>query len=34
MGTADAKKGEIRELMVEPAVFMELAKGLCNMKGK
>lgn len=37
MGTADAKKGEITEVMVEPAVFiaLELAKGLYNnVKGK
>ena len=32
MGTADTKKGEITEVMVEPAVFkaLELAKGLHN----
>jgi len=37
MGTADAKKGEITEVMVEPAVFraLELTNGLYNnVKGK
>jgi len=37
MGTADAKRGEITEVMVEAAVFLalELAKGLYNnVKGK
>lgn len=37
MGTADAKKKEITEVMVEPAVFitLEMAKGLYNnIKGK